>query len=437
MSPRPMTAEQLAGMVAEAIKAYTGLTPEQFKEQSAALNAAKAASDRVERKHTSDILKQTMPVAYAKKAAHVIRRDKHQGAGLKAAAFLRVAAFAETTRRPVKDVAKSLGYDWMAEDIEKAEAEQPAIKSLTANAISAGGAVVPVEYVDEVIELLRAMAVVRQAGVIEMPMRTGTMTLPRQSGAASANYVGEAVNIASSQPSFEQIQLVQRKLAAIVPVSNDLIRQSDPAIDQIVRDDLVRIMALREDLAFIRGDGTANQPKGLLSRINSSNQFARTQASSPQSTLTEITTDLFTAIANVVNANVKLVRPFWIMHSRTGFGLRRLRDSLGNLVFDPEMRNGTLLGYPFYYENQIPTNLTGTNGSNASEVYFVEGTQAIIADTLNMEIDVVPNGAYYDGSAVQSGISQDLTVIRSISAHDFALRHDKVGSVITGVDWGT
>ena len=35
---------------------------------------------------------------------------------------------------------------------------------------------------------------------------------------------------------------------------------------QLVRDDLLAVMALREDLAFLRGDGLANTPVSMASR---------------------------------------------------------------------------------------------------------------------------------------------------------------------------
>ena len=51
------------------------------------------------------------------------------------------------------------------------------------------------------------------------------------------------------------MNLVARKLTAMVPVSNDLIRRSPIGVEEIVRDDLVQTIARREDLAFLRGDG--------------------------------------------------------------------------------------------------------------------------------------------------------------------------------------
>ena len=62
-------------------------------------------------------------------------------------------------------------------------------------------------------------------------------------------------------------------------------------------------------------------------------------------------------------------------------------------------------------------------------------SEAIIGENTAIEIDVFREAAYHDGSSVQSAVSLDQTVIRLIERHDFALRHDVSGSVITTVKW--
>jgi HK97 family phage major capsid protein len=257
------------------------------------------------------------------------------------------------------------------------------------------------------------------------------MTIPRQSGAATASYVGENVNISSSQQTTEQITLTAKKLAALTPASNDLLRQASADADAFVRDDLVQVMSLREDLAFIRDDGTSNKPKGIRFAVASGQVVARTQAAAT-STLAEISDDLFRMLERVEGANHQLVRPGWIMTSRTKSGLMRLRDANGQLVFASEMSRGELLGFPFGISNQIPKNL----GGDETELYFGDFNELLIGDTQSLEIEVFPGGTYHDGANLISGISQDQTVIRTIALHDVALRHNTAFAVTTAVDWG-
>jgi HK97 family phage major capsid protein len=435
-----MTPAALAGMVKDQLKELTGCTAEQFKEQRLDILRLKEAAEAPQRTATQDLALSSMPPNYLRKARHVIASDPGKGMGLMFARMARCLALSKlkSTSGPqvdARDVAKT-EYDDpdLAKAIDDIGQQQTQLKTLTANAGTAGGFLVPNEYATEMIELLRAEAVMRGAGIRVVPMRTGTMSMPRQSGAATAGYGGEAANITSSQITVDQLQLMQRKLTALTPVSNDLLRESNPAADAIVRDDLVKVMALREDLGFIRDDGTSNKPKGLRYRTATANINHRT-AASPPATLAEITSDLFAQPRLLHTANVKLKNPFWIMHARTMWNLRSKRDSLGNLVFDPEMRTGKLLGFPYFVENQIPTNLTVNSVTNSSEVYFAEATELLIGDTLSLAIEVFPGGAYYDGSAVQSGISQDLTIIRAIAQHDFIMRHPQGCAIIDNVDW--
>ncbi|WP_236638012.1 phage major capsid protein [Mangrovicoccus ximenensis] len=94
-------------------------------------------------------------------------------------------------------------------------------------------------------------------------MPAGQLRHARQTGSATASYGTELAKIAESEPSFDKLDQSYKKLTALVPVSNTLLRQSGMGIAMIVRDDILRVMALREDIAFLRGDGSANTPTGM------------------------------------------------------------------------------------------------------------------------------------------------------------------------------
>ena len=260
--------------------------------------------------------------------------------------------------------------------------------------------------------------------------------MPFQSAAATANYVGELQNIPQTQPSFGQLTLSAKKLVSLVPISNDLIKDSSPNIDMIVRNDLVQTMALREDIAFIRGTGASNTPKGMRNWAIAANVFARTAAGGPgTATLNEITNDLYAAITRLENLNVPLSNAGWIMTPRTKSGLMRLRDGNGNFVYRDEMLRGNLLGFAYRSTTQIPTNLGGPG--NQTEVYFADFSSLVIAENTSMEISVYEGGAFNDGTNIISGISTDQTVIRALARHDFGARQrGQEISVITAVDWG-
>jgi len=309
-------------------------------------------------------------------------------------------------------------------------------KALLESVFESGGAIVPDEYVAEVIDLLTAQTVVRGSGTMTVPMNSGSMTMPFLASGSSAEYVGEHRNIPPSQQEFGQLQLSAKKLAALVPISNDLIRDSSPQADTIVNNDMVRSMGLREDLAFIRDDGTESKPKGMRFWVDDDHVFNRTQAGAV-STLAEVVEDLGTAIRFLEEANVPIMQGGWLFTPRTKWFLQTLLDGNGNRVFWDEMMMGQLYGYPFRTTTQIPNTLTVNATENTSEVYFADFSSLVIAENTQLIVDVFEGGAYYDGTNLVSGISTDSTVVRAIARHDFGARYrGKELAVISQVDWG-
>lgn len=305
-------------------------------------------------------------------------------------------------------------------------------RALAAGDASAGGFIMGAPATDEVIELLGARAVVRSMNPIILPMENGVAEIPKLAGGAQANYTGENQNADTSQPSFGQLRLVQKKLVAIVPSSNDLIRFARPGSEQIITEDIVNSMARREDIAFIRDDGSQDTPKGMRFWAPGANIVAANATVN----LTNVTEDLNKAVNGLESADVRMIRPGWLMAPRTKNYLMTIRDGNGNFAFRDELLAGELWGWPFRVTTQIPTNLGG--GADESEIYLVDFADAVIGEATEMIIDSSSVAAYWDSSvgAVQAAYSKDQSVVRAISQHDFGMRHDASVFVLTEVTWG-
>lgn len=334
------------------------------------------------------------------------------------------------------DILKSWGHGELAE--KWADARQ---KALASNDPTAGGFLVPTQFSTDVIGLLRPAAVVRGLGATTIPMPNGTVKVPKVTTGATASYIGENANISKSEERFGQIALSFKKLAVLVPISNDLIRYSSPSADAIVRDDVVRSMAQREDYAFLRDDGTSGTPKGIKNWIHSANVLTANGTVS----LANVTVDLGRMIQTLMAANIPMIvqqqqvqgvdaRPGWIFSPRTYRYLSTLQTTNGVYAFRDEMLRGTLWGWPFRVTTQVPETL-GTSGT-ASEIYFGAFAHAVIGEALGLQVDASQEAAYHDGSNVVAAFSQDQTVIRVIQEHDFALRYDKAFTMLQTVTWG-
>jgi HK97 family phage major capsid protein len=306
----------------------------------------------------------------------------------------------------------------------------PVTKALNTSTAAAGGALVPEDFANQVIELLRPATVVRSSGVPVIPMPRGTMRMGKQTGGVTGTYGAEGAKAGTQQASTGNIVASFKKLTVLTPISNDWLRYASPATDSLVQSDIVLGLARTEDLAFLRGDGTADWPKGLRNIALSGNQIA----SNGTPTLTTVDSELSQAILALEGANVPMMNPVWYFHPRIKQFLLTLKNSNGFYVYRDEMvNNGTLRGYPFKTTTQIPTSLTdGTQ----TEVYLLDASQALIFDALALSLGMSQDGSYTDaGGNQRNAFERDETLIRAIAEHDFHLRHDEAVAVITGVKW--
>lgn len=306
---------------------------------------------------------------------------------------------------------------------------------------SGGAVLIPTVLAQTVIERLIPNAVVRSMGPLSLPLNNGNLTMPRIAGGAVAGYIGRDNDAPVSQQTFDDVQLVAKKLACLVPIGNDLIRFAgiDQRVDGLIVEDTAASMANAEDTAFIRGDGTNSTPKGLRNWCLSGNVLTATPIGSlsGQALIQAIMADAGRMVLALRRANVRLRKPGWLMHPDSVQFLGDLLTTTGNKVF-PEIADGMFRGYPFGVTTEIPTNLTaGGATGNGSEIYFVDFAEMVIGESMNLSVAISMDATYTDPSTGNpvSAFQRDLTLIRIITENDFGPRHAEAIAVLDGVTW--
>jgi len=312
---------------------------------------------------------------------------------------------------------------WLSKRLWDDDVGSVVTRAFSVGDFAGGGFLLPADMARELIDLFRPLNVVRAAGARTVPMPNGSLTWPRLSQDAAAQYVGELTAIPTSEPKGGQIILTAKKLAGLALISNDLLRtDAGPDADRTVRDSLVEALANREDRAFLRDDGTNYKPKGIRYWSNNVISVGATEEDTIVAALNALAED-----------NVPLRNLAWFMASRTYFALTKVRTTNGERVF-PELDRNMLRGFPVFVSNNIPTNLGG--GGNESEIYLVYMPDAVIAEMGGMEIAVDSSASIDTGGGTTVNLFQsDATAVRAIMRHDFALLHDESAAVVTGVTW--
>ncbi len=326
-------------------------------------------------------------------------------------------------------IAKDLGDSFVA-------------KALGTSSVSGGGVLVQPEFASELIELLRADAVVLKSGARPVPMASGILNFGRVGGGVVAAYRGESANAAVSEPSLEEIELRARLLAVMTPASNQLLERTANAA-AFIQEELIMGAADKMDATFIRSDGSQNKPRGMKSWCKAANKFNETNAigTTGKSTLAEIVFDLGKMMRLLMDGNVNSVRPGWLFAPRTWQRLFTILDSNGNPVFQAGLELGKVYGIPYKTTTNIPTNLTAVagsgSGSDASEIYLSDFFRLLVGETQSLRVSTSTEASYNDGTD-KHAFQRGETLIKVEMEHDFAARHGGAEiAMLESVTWGT
>lgn len=287
-------------------------------------------------------------------------------------------------------------------------------KAASATVPSEGGFLVPEILASELIMPLYNSLSVYQAGARRIPMPNGNMTIPRMDTGATVAYIGENANAGKTQQVFGDVKLNARKLGALIPVSNDLLRSSSLAADMFIRDDLVNRMRIKMDYAALYGSGSEHEPSGL-SKLLPSGQIL---GSSSTAFTADIPADL---LGKLWGANVPMIRPGWLINGQTYAYLLNLKITTGAYIYRDEMLGSkTLIGIPFYISNQVKWT---DDTVDYVDIFVGDFSEFLIGEQMALQIESSREAAYYDGANTVSAFQRDQTVIRALSTHDFNIRH--------------
>jgi HK97 family phage major capsid protein len=325
-------------------------------------------------------------------------------------------------------------------------------KALAEGTPSSGGYLVRPEWMPDVLGLLRGAAVVRQAGprVVNFGRLMNQTSI---STGATAYYTAENAAIAKSEQTFAEAPLLTpHNLTALVPVSNYLLNDPNVAgggVDEIVRNDMIVVMALREDLAFLRGTGASGEPTGFRNMAGITlNPLGAPATNGFQPTLPQLRRML--AVFRTQNA-VNLA-PVWFFNPAFLSYLEGLTDTLGRFLVDTNLltygdnaalgasnpgglMTGRFLGAPFFATNQLPANLTQGSSSNATDLFLVNISEAIIGINQELELDLSAEASYTPdgGTTWINAFQNNQTLFRTVIRHDIAHRRPAQVLVQTGV----
>lgn len=258
----------------------------------------------------------------------------------------------------------------------------------------------------EFIDVLRNSASVMQAGARMLPGLVGNVAIPKKTAASSGGWISTEGGASSeSEPTFGTVSLTPKTVGAFTDMTRQLILQSTPAVEALVRDDLTQALALAIDKGALEGSGSSGQPTGILntSGVNKPSAFA---AAVP--TFAEMVA-LETAVAedNALFGNLA-----YITDAATYGGLKTKSKDSGSGMF--VLEGGQANGY----------NVIRTQQATAGNVYFGNFADLLIGMWAGLDITVDPYTSSNTGTVrVVALQTVDVAVRNAVS---FAYNNDTV-----------
>lgn len=185
-----------------------------------------------------------------------------------------------------------------------------------------------------------------------LPLRAvpANVTIKGQDGAATANWVGESKGIPVTTADFSTVSLTPQKVAAIAVVSNELLRDSSPSAEMLVRDSLVEASAQKIDTHFFSTTAASSgvYPAGILNGVTVGATGGTTEA--------ELLGDIVGLTRPFITAKYRLADLVWVSTPLIALQISLMRNALGQNAF-PAMssQGGTLEGRKFYQGHNVGT----------------------------------------------------------------------------------
>ena len=133
------------------------------------------------------------------------------------------------------------------------------------NTTTTAANIIPTDYRGEMfIDLLRAKLVIGSLGATVLNGLSGNVDIPGQSGSTTAGWVAENSALTASDMSFRKVTMAPKHAGAMTELSRNMLLQTSPDLEALVRSDFAAILAEAIDKAAIVGGGV-NEPTGILS----------------------------------------------------------------------------------------------------------------------------------------------------------------------------
>jgi len=286
-------------------------------------------------------------------------------------------------------------------------------------------------YTGDFIEYLYARTVFDKLPLREVP---ANVIIKGQDGAATAYWVGQSKSIPVTKPDFFNVKLDPLKVAALAVVSKELLRDSSPAAEKLVRDALVDASAQKVDSTFFSNAAAVAgvSPAGILNGV--------TAIDTAGNDVDGLITDIKALYAPFIAAN-NASGLHYVTTESLAKSMGLMQNALGQEAFPGiSAGGGTLKGDPLHGGGNV-----GAGDLillKPADIYKIgdRGVEVSLSTEAAIEMDSAPAGASDTPTANASVVSMFQTesvALKVVRPLNFAKRRASAVAYVGDADYGT
>lgn len=287
------------------------------------------------------------------------------------------------------------------------------------------------------VEFLRPQTILGRFGsnsapsLRRVPFRTA---LIGQTTGGNGYWVGEGAAKPLTKFDFSRTVLEPTKVANIAVVTEEVLRDSSPSAEVIVRDQLAAALRERLDIDFINPAKAAVAGVSPASILNGVIPVASSGADAD-----DVRTDIRALFGAFIAANNTPTSGVWIMEATTALALSLMQNPLGQAEFPGiTMNGGALFGLPAIVSEYVPTGIVAL--VNASDIYLADdgGVSVDMSRETSLQMDDAPtnDSATPAATSLVSMFQTNSVAFRAERTISWAPRRASASAYLTGVAWG-
>jgi HK97 family phage major capsid protein len=277
---------------------------------------------------------------------------------------------------------------------------------------SLGGFLVPLEMERSIIALREERGVLRREAMV-VPMASDTLHMPRRSSGVTAYWTGELSEITASNPTFDNVELTVKKLAALVRMSSEVNEDTVVSLADFVTQEIAYAFADKEDLAGFLGDGTSTYG-GIVGLKNALQDGAEYTAISGNTAFSTLDLADFESMIGMLPLYALQNAKWYISRAGWAASMQRLADAAGGNTTQNIMGGvgPSFLGFPVVWVQVMNSTLTAQT-STEGLCYFGDLRQGVKLGTRRGMSIATSTDRYFETDEIGIKATQRLDVVVS------------------------